>query len=282
MIDNVLKSKTPKIYKHKKLNNADFDNFTLNDYQVYLHLISKIGGVDKYGKYLQPEKLERQYILTAKEFNEVFNVSINHCYAILKQAVNKLMKTDIRVEKTDENGYWRINVCSMAEYNEKKGYITIEFTDRIMPYLAQVKEKFILYNLKEISNFGSLYTTRLYELIQEFKQTGWMFKSVEQLREVFAVGNNLKLYADFKRKTFAHACEEINRNYDMNLRFEEIKEGRKVVAVKFFFQQILVNKVINQKTGAVSNVYTKHKLKVEQNAGKEKPIKEVLKALKLS
>ena len=36
--------------------------------------------------------------------------------------------------------------------------ITFKFTDDIMPYLLQAKEKFILYNLKEISNFGSFYT----------------------------------------------------------------------------------------------------------------------------
>ena len=47
----VLQSKTHKIYKSKKLNNANFGNFTLNDHQVYLHLISKIGGVDEFGKY---------------------------------------------------------------------------------------------------------------------------------------------------------------------------------------------------------------------------------------
>ena len=28
-----------------------------------------------------------------------------------------------------------------GKYNKKEGYITIEFTDRIMPYLAQVKAK---------------------------------------------------------------------------------------------------------------------------------------------
>lgn len=35
----------------------------------------------------------------------------------------------------------------------------------------------------------------------------------------------------------------------MDLRFEEEKEGRKVVAVKFFFKKTLVHKVTNQKTG---------------------------------
>jgi hypothetical protein len=37
-------SKTAKVYKNKKLNNANFGNYSLNDYQAFLHLISKVGG----------------------------------------------------------------------------------------------------------------------------------------------------------------------------------------------------------------------------------------------
>lgn len=260
----ILQSKTPKIYKDKKLNSANFGDFHHTDYQVFLHLVSKIGGVDEYGKYLQPEQLQREHILTAKEFSEVFNVSLSNCYGILKQAVDNLMKTDIRIEKPDNQGFWRINVCSMAEYNKTGGSITVRFTDDIMPYLAQVKARFVLYNLKDIGKFGSLYTTRLYELIQEFKETGWMLKSVEQLREMFAVGDKLKPYADFKRKTFGHASQEINSIYDIGLNFEEIKEGRKVVAVKFFFKKTLIYKVTNQKTGNSRNIYEKPKPQLEK------------------
>ena len=255
----ILKSKTPKVYKNKKLNNANFGNFTHNDYQVFLHLVSKIGGVDEFGKYLQPDKLEREHILTAIEISKLFNTDVSNCYRFLHKACKKLMKTSIILEKPELSEVWEINICSTAKYNTKQGTITIQFTDSIMPYLAQVRERFVLYNLKEIANFGSLYTTRLYELIQEFKETGWLLKSVSQLREVFAVGNNLKLYADFKRKTFAHACQEINDNYDMGLRFEEQKEGRKVVAVKFFFKQTIVTQVTNQKTGKTTNIYSKPK-----------------------
>ncbi|NBU68511.1 MAG: RepB family plasmid replication initiator protein [Verrucomicrobia bacterium] len=268
----VLTSKTPKSYKNKKLNNANFGNFNLNDYQVFLHLVSKIGGVNELGKYLQPEQLKREYVLSAKEFSEVFNTDIRTCYRILKKAVDKLMKTDIKVERIELKEVWRINICSMAKYNKGDGYISVKFTDDIMPYLAQVKKKFVLYNLKEISNFGSLYTTRLYELIQEFKETGWVVKSVDQLREAFAVGNKFKAYRDFKIKTFAHACKEINDNYDMDLRFEEEKEGRKVVAVKFFFKKTLVHKVTNQKTGISKNVYQKPKLLAKNKKGKVKQI----------
>jgi plasmid replication initiation protein len=254
-----LQSKTPKVYKNKKLNNANFGDFTHNDYQVFLHLVSKLGGVDEFGKYLQPEQLKREHILSAKEFSEVFNTDISNCYRFLYKACKKLMKTSIILEKIELNETWEINICSTAKYNKNEGRITVKFTDDIMPYLAQVRERFVLYNLKEIANFGSLYTTRLYELLQEFKETGWMLKSVKQLREAFAVGGSFKLYGDFKKYTFAHACQEINDNYDMGLRFEEQKEGRKVVAVKFFFKQTIVTQVTNQKTGKSTNIYSKPK-----------------------
>jgi plasmid replication initiation protein len=266
----IFHSKTPKVYKIKKLNAADFGNFTHNDYQVFLHLVSKIGGVDQVGKYLQPEQLQREHILTAKEFSEIFSTDIHNSYGFLKRAVDKLMKTDIKIEKVDGKGIIRINVCSQAEYNKNEGSITIEFTDRIMPYIAQATQKFTLYNLKEIANFRSLYTTRLYELIQDFKETGWMLKSVDQLREAFAVGQSFKLYADFKRYTFGHACQEINSNYAMGLRFEEIKEGRKVTAVKFFFKRTQVYKAIHQHTGVSKNIYKKPEFLNKEKKNKTK------------
>ena len=258
-LSRLLKSRTPKIYKNKKLNTANFGNFTHNDYQIFLHLVSKIGGVDEFGKYLQPEQLQREHILTAQEFSEVFNANVDNSYKVLRKAVDKLMKTDLKVERNESLELWRINVCSMAKYSKNQGHIIVKFTDDIMPYLAQVRKKFVLYNLKEIANFGSLYTTRLYELIQEFKETGWVLKSVEQLRDIFAVGEKFKAYKDLKRYTFAHACQEINNNYDMGLRFEELKEGRKIVAVKFFFKQTIVTQVTNQKTGKTTNIYSKPK-----------------------
>lgn len=258
-VPSVLNSKTPKLYKNKKLNNANFRDFNLNDYQVFLHLVSHIGGVDEFGKYLQPEALNREHMLSASEFSKVFNTDLSNSYKILDRACKKLMKTSITIKKFELNEIWEINVCSTAKYNKATGSIAVKFTDDIMPYLAQVRQKFVLYNLKEIANFGSLYTTRLYELIQEFQETGWVLKSIDQLREVFAVGNALKRYGDFKKYTFAHACQEINDNYDMRLRFEELKEGRKVVAIKFFFKQTIINQVTNRKTGKITNVYDKPK-----------------------
>jgi plasmid replication initiation protein len=257
----LVKSKTKKVYKNKKLNNANFGTYNLNDYQVFLQLISKLGGVDESGTYLQPEQLHREHLLTAKEFSQQFGVDIDSCYRILKNAGKRLMETSITLEKPDLFVTQQINVCSKIEYLHKEGSIKVKFTDDIMPYLAQVKKKFVLYNLKEVANFGSIYSTRLYELIQEFKDTGWLIKSVEQLRGVFAVGKKFKMYNDFKRFTFAHATDEINSQYEIDLKFEEIKEGRKVIAIRFEFKPTFIRRTVDPYTGKERNIYIKPKAK---------------------
>ena len=199
-------------------------------------------------------------VLSAKEFSEVFNTDLSNSYKLLHKSCKKLMKTSIILEKPELSEVWEINVCSTAKYNKHEGCITIQFTDSIMPYLAQVRKKFVLYNLKEIANFGSLYTTRLYELLQEFQETGWMLKSIDQLKEVFAVGGKFKLYSNFKQRTFGHACEEINANYNIGLSFEEIKKGRKVVAIQFSFKKTAVTRRIDQ-AGIIHNTYDKPSVK---------------------
>ena len=141
----VLQSKAIKTYKNKKLNTANFGDFTHNDYQVFLHLVSKIGGVDAFGKYLQPEDLQREHVLTASEFKEVFNTDLSNCYRFLNKACKKLMKSSITLEKIELNETWEINICSTAKYNNKEGRITVKFTDDIMPYLSQVRKRFVLY-----------------------------------------------------------------------------------------------------------------------------------------
>ena len=244
-------------YKSKKLNTANFGDFTHNDYQTFLHLISKIPKVDVDGNYIQPEKLKREYSLTAKEYDEMFNCNMKNAYYFLRKACKKLMKTSVIVEKIELNQTWEINICSHAVYNEKQGSITIMFTDSIMPYLVQVREKFVMYSLKEISSFSSLYSVRLYELIQEFKDTGFFIKSIVQLRNIFAIGEKHKKYNHLKSKTFGHAVEEINATYKMNLKFEEIKEGRKVTSLKFTFNKTKIDKRYNNQTGKYTNEYTK-------------------------
>lgn len=254
----VLKSKTKKVYKSNKLNKANFADFNLNDYRVYLNAVALIGGVTEQGKYIQPKELKRAYKLSALEFAEQFNIAPNHAYTILKQATKKLMHTNIRIEKPDMFTTTYINICEMVEYNHKEGSITIEFTQRIMEYLKQRTNNFTLYNLKEVADLTSIYAVRLYELMQQFNTTtGMLVYTIGQWREMFGVQPaQYKLYADLKRKVFTQALEEINKKTGYQLNMSEIKEGRKVVRVRFDFTPDKIYSGVDLRTGEVT---TRHK-----------------------
>lgn len=254
----VLKSKTKKVYKSNKLNNANFSDFNLNDYRVYLNAIALIGGVTEQGKYIQPKELPREYKLSALDFAKQFNIAPNNAYKILKQATKKLMKTDITIEKPELFQTWQINVCERAVYNEKEGTIDILFTGSIMEYLKQRTKNFTLYNLKEVADLTSIYAVRLYELMQQFNiTTGYLIYTVEQWRDIFGVlQDQYKTYNNLKRKVFLQALDEINNKTGYTLIMHEEKEGRKVTRVRFEFETDKILSGVDIRTGEIT---TRHK-----------------------
>ena len=291
-----LKSKTKKVYKSNKLNTANFSNYNLNDYRVYLNAIALIGGVTMHGKYAQPENLTREYRLTAKDFSNQFSIDLKNSYRILKQAADKLLNTNIKVEKPELSQTWRINICEVVRYNETEGTIDILFTHSIMEYLKQRvgAGNFTLYNLKEISALTSLYAVRLYELIQQFNTTtGYLIHTIEQWRDVFAIASNqYSEFSDLKRKVFVQAMDEINNKTDYKLAMTEIKEGRKVMRVRFDFNPDMILRGMDIRTGELS---TRHKKqltvksirveelsKLEAKRAKEKEYRDRHKAKKLA
>lgn len=250
----ILKSKTKKIYKSNKLNKASFADFNLNDYRVYLNAIALVGGVTQQGKYVQSDELSREYTLSALDFARQFNIASNNAYKILKQAVKKLMKTDITIEKPELFQTWQINVCERAVYNENDGSISILFTGSIMEYLKQRTKNFTLYNLNEITELTSLYAVRLYELVQQFNTTtGFLIHTMDQWRNVFGISQEqYKMYHQIKQKVFLQAMNEINVKTGYQLTMTEEKEGRKVVRVRFDFTPDKVQTGLDTRTGKLT------------------------------
>lgn len=48
----------------------------------------------------------------------------------------------------------------------------------------------------------------------------------------------------------------------MKVRFEEIKDGKSVTAIKFIFKPVLVLKLINETTGETKTRFIKHEKKI--------------------
>ncbi len=234
-------TKLAKVQKSNEMNQVNFSDFSLSCYRVLLNLISQLQRHDANGNQLALPVINRTCSLSASDYVKEFPSVANRAYEILKEATEKLLKTTFATKSVRGN-VLKINVCSQAEYVDSDGRIDIKFTEEIMPHLAELGEKFTMYNLNEIAGFGSIYTTRLYELLMQFKTTGELKISVTDLRFKLGCSDILKQYAHLRQRAIDHAVDEINSQWTLGVKYEEIKTGRTVTDLIFTFKPTFTRK----------------------------------------
>ncbi|KHN86492.1 Replication protein, partial [Toxocara canis] len=121
--------------------------------------------------------------------------------------------------------------------------LSLEFSDTLRPYLLELKGFFTSYRLDNALSLSSKYSIRIYEKLKcnEFKKS--FIWSVENIKEdLILKQKSYKLYSNVKQKIILIAIDDINKNTDIKVRFEEIKTGRKITAIKFYIKENSKNK----------------------------------------
>ncbi len=252
------------VYKRNKMNEVGFIDYNKNDYQTFLYLCTLVKNVE-HGVKLEPEKIQRTYTVYAKDIADAFSIKLVDAYKMLQRTSKKLARTALTLEHPDLFMTSEIPLCAKADYLHKQGTLIVEFNHHVMPYFKNVTGNITKYHLLNISQFDSIYSIRLFEFIQQFKLQGWVQKSIDDWREVFATGKKYNLYGHFKARTFEHAVNEINLHYPtMKLKYKELTEGKKVVAVRFNFIATEIIQSGQSYHGNKVNVYRTHKQRTEE------------------
>lgn len=120
--------------------------------------------------------------------------------------------------------------------NKNDGIIKIRLDRDMMPFLLQLKQNFTQYEIIWTLHFKSKYSIRLYELVKSLHYHELDFYkrkfTVDELKKLLD-GEKYKEYRDFKRRVLVPAINEINQYSDKTVSFEEVKRGKKVVAIEF-------------------------------------------------
>ena len=76
--------------------------------------------------------------------------------------------TDLRkfFIKKDDGGIAYINWVASAEYIPKEAVVEVEFSQKLMPYLIELKEQFTTYYLANVMQLKSSYSIRIFELLK--------------------------------------------------------------------------------------------------------------------
>lgn len=118
------------------------------------------------------------------------------------------------------------------------GQFTFEWNSKILPHILELKQKYVVTDLKITSKFKSSYSWRLYEYL---KGHYGYFSLKYTKQEIFKLFNveHIKTYqskiTDFKRGVLNVAIKEINKLTELQVRYKEHKKGRSITHFELFW-----------------------------------------------
>jgi plasmid replication initiation protein len=170
-------------------------------------------------------------IVIVKDFQKFIGTKGDSLYNHLKKEVEKMIGK--RVYYKDDNVELNTSLISGYLYLEKEGAFLVEFPSLLKPFLLQLKENFTVIDIRNILGLDSSYAMRFYEICKEKERFKTFQYTVTEIKEMFSIENKYKNYFDFKVKIIIQARNELQENSELYFDFEEIKQGKKVVAIRF-------------------------------------------------
>lgn len=167
--------------------------------------------------------------ITPGEFAAFYALNQKGSYRTLKNAVENLWT---RTLVTDDNTKYRWIITSKYE----DGVVELEFHPRLRLHLIQLKNQFTQYFLHRAADFKLMYTWRLFELIMQFKNTGYLKIELDYFKKILDVPEAYdKDFGKIREKVIAPAIKEIKEKDGLKVTWTPIKTGRKVTALEFKF-----------------------------------------------
>ena len=129
-----------------------------------------------------------------------------------------------------------VNWLSKVYLTKQSGTCKIILDADMLPYLLNLKEKFLSYHLYNILCLSSKYSIRLYEILKSYLYIKSKTFKIDELKELLMLGSSSKSYSEFKvfnRNILSKSISEINDITDIYIEYNTIKNVRSVVAIEF-------------------------------------------------
>jgi len=231
------------IVKDNKLIEAKYSLSTLQQ-KVLLKAISLIEPTDT-------DKLIYRFSII--DFAEDVNLKgSTTVYKQIKTVCKELINLKNLYLEKENDGFLFINWVASAEYIANEAVVEIEFSRKLMPYLVELKKQFTTYYLANVMTLKSNYSIRLFELLKQYEKIKKRTIDLEELRKMVGtteiehngkiIKEDYPLYGHFKSRVILPAQKELKQKTDIYFNFQEIKQGRKVVAIEFEIFENIKNK----------------------------------------
>ncbi|MBU3093756.1 replication initiation protein [Clostridium sp. CF011] len=265
MITDLTKANNNWIYQSNKLIEASY-SFTVLEQKLIRLLASMITKDDVDLK---------EYQFLATDLSKTLNIHKRNIYRELDRVTDKLMARFIKMKNDDTEEFDKFHLIKTAKL--RNGILILKI-DEDMKYFYLKLNWYTKYQLKNIMQFKSTYSFRLYELLKQYEGIGSRLISIADLR----IGLDIEKeqypkYSNLKQKVINVAQNEINLKTDISFDYEEIKTGRKVTSIKFYIKINKDNDIATDEVCATKvtkstieeNKYSIEDITVVQNIFKE-------------
>lgn len=216
--------------------------------KILTHVFAQIGRED--------EELKPYYTVLKSSLGKMSGreIETKHMKASFRELLNISWLIDTIDEKNPQKkGFIAkhlLNTSSHINCSYTNGVITLVLNPTLAPFLLQLGN-YTNYQLKWYMNFSSWYSTRIYELLSVYKNTGWWYVELDELRSLLDCEHKYKNETTlFLNKTLKEPLEEL-KGTDCEFTFEKIEapkiqgqRGRRaVVALKFTLKNKSVSKI---------------------------------------
>jgi plasmid replication initiation protein len=215
-----------RVTKSNTLISASY-RLTLNEQRLILAAISR----------LDPRRpMPKRIRVSASDYSEIYGVALRHSYTQLKSASDDLYERDI--DFRDATGRERRRWVDRAKYLDGEGVVELSFTIHVIPYLSMLYSKVTSYDLRRVARVESANTLRLFELMMQFRKTGWLYIELDSLRLALGLSDAYPRFNNFRQYVIDPAVAELKEKCSLEATYELISEGRKVVAIRFEFNDL--------------------------------------------
>jgi plasmid replication initiation protein len=221
MVENTMVS------KHNQLIEARY-KLNLNEQKIILYAVSKLDSIH--------QKEFNIIEISIDEFTELIGTTQER-YTEIKNIVKNLMKKQVEIDIKEGNLI--ANWVSSIEYKKNTGKVELEFSVKLKPYLLQLKECYKSYKLKNVINFKNKYAIRIYELLKQYENMKSKERTIklDELKKMLGCEDKYKEFSNFNKFVLQPSKSEILKYSDLCFEYEKIKNGRKIVAIKFIFEK---------------------------------------------
>lgn len=204
---------------------------TSSEYKIYDTLLQRCQ--------ITKDEHWRKAEISRDELKNIIKSNDNSTIEELKKMLEKFMSVKIRFKLGRK--HYGATLLADYIYDEDTDTFTCSMSENVYMALMHYTEfGYSPIDIKLVKRAKGFYTQKIYQLLRMWSRHNKKITkdfTIDQIKEVCDIreGTSYDLYKAFKNRVILPAIKEINEKLNMEVSFNEIKSGRRVIKIEFIF-----------------------------------------------